>query len=176
MPYWFDGNNLIGRSSAAARADRVARMAFLSALNNWRRSGGGRFHVWFDGDDPGDMLPPSGIVVRYSAPESADSAICRRLHEIDRPGEVIVVTNDRELSSRCRHAGANIVDWNQFTLKMQSRSAAHPRVVQPTTKSSGRQRPDRTHKIRQTSGDTPTAVDVDDWLSFFGIDKSKTEY
>ena len=176
MPYWFDGNNLIGLSSAAARADRLSRTAFLSALNEWRRSGGGRFHVWFDGDDPGDMRPPAGIIVRYSAPESADAAICHRLQEIERPGEIIIVTNDRELSSRCRAAGANILDWNQFTLKMQARSAAPPRTAQPTTKNVGRQRNDRTHKTRQPSGDAPMAVDVDDWLRFFGIDKSKTEY
>ena len=149
MPYWFDGNNLIGLSAAAARADRRSRAAFLSALHGWRSTGGGRFLVWFDGDDPADMRPPPGVTVRYSAPESADAAICRRLREIERPGEVIIVTNDRELASRCRNNGANALDWNRFMIKMQARSEA-----------------------RQTHH-TPvdTSVDVDDWMRFFGVDE-----
>jgi len=163
MPYWFDGNNLIGLSADAARADRRSRMAFLSALSGWRGAGGGRFLVWFDGDDPADMPTPPGVAVRYSAPGSADAAICRRLHEIERPGEVIVVTNDRELSSRCRNAGANVLDWHRFALKMQSRSAA------PAAKNTRRRRPGETRQINQAQGDASTAVDVDDWLRFFEI-------
>jgi predicted RNA-binding protein with PIN domain len=158
MPYWFDGNNLIGLSTDAARADRRSRMAFLSALSGWRGAGGGRFLVWFDGDDPADMPTPPGVAVRYSAPGSADAAICRHLREIERPGEVIVVTNDRELSSRCRDAGANVLDWDRFALKMQARSAA-------------RRRPGETRQINHAQGDASAAVDVDDWLRFFGIDE-----
>ena len=158
MPYWFDGNNLLGLSAAAARADRGSRAAFLSALSGWR--GGGRFLVWFDGDDPADMPSPPGVAVRYSAPESADAAICRRLREIERPGEITVVTNDRELSSRCRDAGGNVLDWNRFTLKMQARPAPENRP---------RGRPDRARQARRTPVDAAPAVDVDDWLRFFGI-------
>ena len=110
------------------------------------------------------MRPPPGVTVRYSAPESADAAICRRLREIERPGEVIVVTNDCELSSRCRKAGANILDWSRFTLKMQARSAAPPRTV--------RQMPGRVHKKQRTDENASAAVDVDDWLRFFGMDEA----
>jgi len=173
MPYWFDGNNLIGLSADAARADRRSRAAFLSALNGWRGAGGGRFLVWFDGDDPADMQPPPGIAVRYSAPESADAAICRRLREIERPGEVIVVTNDRELSSRCRNAGANVMDWNRFTVKMQARSAAPRRAAAPTAKNARCRRHGEARQMNQASGEVSSAVDVDDWLRFFGIDESQ---
>ena len=171
MPYWFDGNNLIGLSAAAARADRPARTAFLSALSGWRRAGGGRFLVWFDGDDPVDMRPPPGVAVRYSAPESADAAICRRLWEIERPGDVIVVTNDRELSSRCRNAGAKVLDWGRFTQKMQSRSAKPPRSVPTTVKNGGHDRAGRARQARKMSEDASQNIDVDDWLRYFGIDK-----
>ena len=175
MPYWFDGNNLIGLSAAGAHADRPSRAAFLSALSDWRGAGGGRFLVWFDGDDPADIRPPSGVAVRYSAPESADDAICRRLREIERPGEVIVVTNDFELSSRCRNAGARVLDWSRFTLKMQTLSATPRRPAQSMTKN-GRVR--RTGAVRQEHRTTrdiseTVDVDVDDWLRFFGINETK---
>jgi hypothetical protein len=150
MPYWFDGNNLIGQSAAAAKADRQTRRAFLSTLSLYHKSGGGKFLVYFDGDDPGRSSAPTGVAVRYSAPESADAAILRRLQEIQHPSEFIIVTNDRELMARCRHAGAAALDWRQFTSKMQSR---------PTLQS---------HKTK----DLQDRVDVDDWIRYFGLDNT----
>jgi len=172
MPYWFDGNNLIGLSAADARADRPSRAAFMSALSVWRATGGGRFLIWFDGDDPADMQPPSGVAVRFSAPESADAAICRRLREIERPWEVIVVTNDRELSSRCRNIGAKVLDWGGFSLKMQSRSFAPFSAARPATGSGARDRAKRARQTRKTSRDVSQNIDIDDWLHYFGMDGS----
>jgi predicted RNA-binding protein with PIN domain len=149
MPYWFDGNNLIGQSAAAARADSRVRRAFLSALSACHRSGGGRFLVYFDGDDPNRSAPPPGVAIRYSAPESTDQVILRRLKEVQRPSEVIVVTNDRELMTRCQDAGAAGLNWRQFTSKMRSRS--HPSPVQK---------------------DAQERVDIEDWMRYFGLDKT----
>ncbi len=149
VPYWFDGNNLIGQSAATARADRRARRAFLDKLSSYHRSGGGRFLVYFDGDDPGRSASPAGVAVRYSAPASADEAILRRLREIQYPSEVIVVTNDRELMGRCRDAGASALDWREFSSKMESRFS------------------------RRKPGKTPQEkVDVEEWLRYFGLDKT----
>jgi uncharacterized protein YaiI (UPF0178 family) len=61
---------------------------------------------------------------------------------------VIVVTNDRELASRCRNAGASVMDWRQFTSKMQSRSAP-----------------------RDAQSDSRERVDVEDWMRYFGLDE-----
>ena len=171
MPYWFDGNNLIGLSAAAARADRPSREAFLSALSGWSGAGGGRFLVWFDGDDPADMRPPPGVIVRYSAPESADAVICRRLREIERPGEVVIVTNDHELTSCCRNIGAKVLDWNGFSLKMRARSAAPPRTARAASENSRLKRSGRVHQMHKASGGASATVDVEDWLRFFGIDE-----
>ena len=151
MPYWFDGNNLIGQSAAAAKADSRAREAFLSALFSYHRGGGGKFLVYFDGDDPGRSACPPGVAVRYSAPLSTDEAIFHRLREIRNPSEVIVVTNDRELTARCRNEGATVLNWSEFAAKMQSRRVPHGKRVEP-----------------------PEPVDVDDWLHYFGIKKQES--
>jgi predicted RNA-binding protein with PIN domain len=150
MPYWFDGNNLIGQSAARSQADPVARRAFLSKLSDYYKSGGGRFLVYFDGDDPDRSVPPAGIRVRYSAPISTDEAILRGLKDIQRPEEVIVVSNDRELMMRCRNAGAAALGWQEFTSKMRSR----------------RIQKDRKQDARQS-------VDLDEWIHYFGLDKTK---
>ncbi|MBN1566587.1 MAG: NYN domain-containing protein [Acidobacteria bacterium] len=150
MPYWFDGNNLIGQSAAAAKANAEVRKAFLSRLSSLHRSGGGRFLVYFDGDEPVRSTPPPGVAIRYSAPMSADEAILCRLREIQHPGEVIIVTNDLALMARCKNEGATVMSWQDFMSKMQTRSARR----------SARKNPEK-------------PVDVDDWIQYFGLDKSK---
>ena len=148
MPYWFDGNNLIGQSAAAANSDARTRKAFLSALHFYHRSGGGKFHAYFDGDDRDRSPSPPGVSIRYSAPVSTDEAILQRLREIKNPSEVIIVTNDRELAARCRHAGAAVLTWNEFITRMQSR-----RVPQ------------------KNRDDQPERVDIDEWMRYFGLEK-----
>ena len=150
MPYWFDGNNLIGRSAAAAKSDAGTRRAFLSALSSLHRSGGGRFLVYFDGEDPDRAAMPPGVAVRYSAPSSADEALLRRLREIEHPAEIIVVTNDRQLMTRCRNEGAKAITWQEFSEKMQARAAVRPKKSVPEE-----------------------PINVDEWIDFFGLDRTK---
>jgi predicted RNA-binding protein with PIN domain len=147
MPYWFDGNNLIGLSASATRQQPDLLRAFLSKLAEYHRAGGGRFLVYFDGDDPGRSIPPPGVRALYAAPVSADDAIVERLRGIHHPAEVIVVTNDRKLQSRCRGAGAKALDWQQFTSKMASRK-------------------------KRSSVDPGQDIDVQEWMDYFGIEDS----
>ena len=144
MPYWFDGNDLIGQSTASSRARPQVRKSFLSTLSAYYKSGGGRFLVYFDGDDSDRSMPPPGIRIRYSAPLSADDAIIRSLHDIRRPGEVIVVSNDTALQNRCRNTGSKVMNWQQFSSKMKSR---------------------KTHGKSKNAVEQP--VDVEDWLDYF---------
>jgi predicted RNA-binding protein with PIN domain len=148
MPYWFDGNNLIGQSAESSRARPQALQSFLSTLSAYHKSGGGRFLVYFDGDDTGRSMPSPGVRVRYSAPFSADEVIVRRLREISRPGEVIVVTNDTALQNQCRNAGSKVMNWRQFSIKIQSRKS----------------RPSGGKNIQEP-------VDVEDWMDYFGLNK-----
>ena len=97
MPYWFDGNNLIGQSVEAARADRKTRQAFLSLLSTRTFGRKNRFIVFFDGEDPDRSSPPHGINVRYSAPISSDDAILSGIRGSRSPSDIIVVTNDNAL-------------------------------------------------------------------------------
>jgi hypothetical protein len=148
MPYWFDGNNLVGQSAAAVKADSRICREFLSALGVFRSMRGGKFLVYFDGDDPGRFSSPPGIGIKFSAPLSTDETILRRLGEIQHPFEVIVVTNDRELLLRCRSAGASTMDWSEFESRMKTSPAP-----------------------RRAKNERPVQVDIEDWLRYFGLDK-----
>lgn len=145
MPYWFDGNNLIGQSAAAARTDSRTRREFLSTLVSYRRAGGGRFLVFFDGDDPRQSASPPGVPVRYTAPEPADEAILDGLRAARNPSEIIVVTNDRGLAARCRNEGAPVLTWSEFHSKMSRRARL-----------AGRPEPQE-------------KIDVDDWMRYFNL-------
>jgi len=147
MPYWFDGNNLIGQSAASARLDPQTRKSFLGLLSGYATAGGGRFTVYFDGDDSGSGLPPRGVRVRYSAPYSTDDAILRSAAGARSPSEIVVVTNDHGLAGRCRQAGVKTMDWRQFTAKMAART--HP---------------------RPGSAPKDEKVNLDDWSRYFGLD------
>jgi predicted RNA-binding protein with PIN domain len=152
MPYFFDGNNLIGLSAERARGDRQTRRAFLELLSGYSSSRGGKFIAYFDGDDPDRAVPPKGVRVRYSAPLPSDDAIVRDIEGTRLPDEIIVVTNDRSLTSRCRHAGAQGMNWSGFIRRMEKR--ARPSLRRPK-------------KEEQ--------IDVKDWSKFFGLDPDSLE-
>jgi predicted RNA-binding protein with PIN domain len=148
MPYWFDGNNLIGQSAAVARQDPKTRSSFLALLSSYATSRGGHFVVFFDGDDPGRATPPRGVRVRYCAPLSTDDAILRQAEGARTPAEIIVVTNDRELAARSRCEGVKTMDWRQFTEKVSaSSSRGHGKAVPKDEK-----------------------VDLEEWSRYFGLD------
>jgi predicted RNA-binding protein with PIN domain len=151
MPYWLDGNNLIGMPAARARADRDTRQQFLSLLSSCAQARGGRFVVYFDGDDPDGTRPPAGVRLRYSAPFSTDDAILREIEGCRVPSEVTVVTNDRSLGARCRGAGAKTMSWSEFTAKV------------------GRAR------LRAGGGERDEQVDVADWIQYFGLNEDGVE-
>jgi hypothetical protein len=150
MPYWFDGNNLIGQSAAAARVDRETRRSFLGLLSRIAVARHARFIVYFDGDDTERSTPPRGIRVRYSAPLSTDDAILRTAEGAGSPADIIVVTNDRGLALRCRDAGVGTMDWSRFTSRMSSSR----RRGEPAAKQDEK-------------------VDLDDWSRYFGLDPRK---
>jgi hypothetical protein len=150
MPYWFDGNNLIGQSAAMARQDRTTRKSFLALLGEHALARGGRFVVFFDGDDHDRSMPPRGVRVRYSAPLSADDAILRDVQGASARSEIIIVTNDHCLASSCRGLGVKTMDWRQFSAKMASSSGKPAKTVPKEEK-----------------------IDLEDWSHYFGLDPKK---
>ncbi len=149
MPYWMDGNNLIGQPVEMSREDRRTRVAFLQTLGRFRRERGGRFTVFFDGEDPEGSASPPGVQVRYCAPRSADDEILYRLAGARTPSEVTVVTNDRALAARARSAGARLLTWQQFVSAMQRSPGAPARRAEPPGEKQ---------------------IDVDEWSKYFGLD------
>lgn len=147
MPFIFDGNNIIGQSAAQARADPAPRRAFLDLLGRCAAGRRAKLIVFFDGDLAERTLPPRGVQVRFSAPLSSDQAILDAVAGARRPAELVVVTNDRALATRCRQAGARAMDWSEFASRLA-------RWLPPSPGEPLKEKP----------------VDLDEWSEFFGFD------
>ena len=86
----------------------------------------------FDGKHPvegDDAHPAPGLEVVFAP--SADDWIVRRVRESERAERIGVVTHDRQVSGRCRHAGAIVRAPGNFL-------AALPRAEPPGDPGSGR--------------------------------------
>ncbi|HKA35661.1 MAG TPA: NYN domain-containing protein [Thermoanaerobaculia bacterium] len=147
MPYFLDGNNLIGRARGTARPSEKDRKEFLAEIADRLRATRAKATVFFDG--AGERSSTLGsLTIRESGSEPADDLIIREIGRFREPREVIVVTADRGLARRARDAGAGAITPDEFWSRF------------------GR------GEHRQPGKDAPK-VDVDDWLRYFGDEKNR---
>ncbi|HYK41935.1 MAG TPA: NYN domain-containing protein, partial [Thermoanaerobaculia bacterium] len=115
MPYFLDGNNLIGIERRTARPGEEDRAALLSELSARLRGNRSTVRVFFDGEGRAATL---GNLSVSGAGGSADEAILRDVERASDPRQVTVVTADRELARRCRELGAKTLApsdfWSRF--------------------------------------------------------------
>jgi predicted RNA-binding protein with PIN domain len=86
--------------------------------------------VWlvFDGQHPlnsGDTIGSENPTVVFAP--SADDWIVKYVRESDDVARLIVVTGDRQVADRCRHAGARVVAPREFLRRCDEATAVSPR-------------------------------------------------
>jgi len=143
MPYFLDGNNLIGLARKSSRPGEDDRAALLSELSARLRSTRATVRVFFDGEG---RAASYGSLTVSGVGGSADEAIVRELGKTSDPRQVIVVTADRELGRRVRDAGAKTMAPPDFWKRMAP---------------------------SETAGGKETKVDVDEWLDYFADPKNR---
>jgi hypothetical protein len=147
MPYFLDGNNLIGQARRTGRPSEEDRKAFLAEIADRLRATRAKATVFFDGGDARRSSLGS-LTIRDCGAESADDAMVAEVARFREPREVLVVTADRALSRRVRDAGGRAMEpeefWNRFG------KGPKPQARADTTK-----------------------VDVDEWLRFFEDEKNR---
>src|SRR5262245_24144731 len=147
MPYFLDGNNLIGLERGTARPSEEDRKAFEAEIADRLRGKRMKATVFFDGSGGRDSSLGS-LTIRNSGSERADDLIVREIGRFREPREVIVVTADRELSRRARDAGASTISPEEFWLRTGRAPAGERRSEQ-------------------------AKVDVEEWLKYFKDDKNR---
>ncbi len=109
-----DGYNLIRQSDVLRAHERhgleAGRKALVHLLAGYRRATGHRITVVFDG--PAGVFPPAGgpagVRVLYSRGRKADDWIKELIDASDDPGELVVVSADREVVDYARLARCRI--------------------------------------------------------------------
>lgn len=140
MPYYLDGNNLIGLALRAARPAEGDRQALVQELADRLRVTRSSVRLFFDG--PGRATTSLGRLTVREAGGSADEAILREVSTARDPGQITVVTADRELCRRSQEAGARTQTPAQFWARFGTGGTAPSK-------------PDATR------------VDVDEWIDYF---------
>jgi len=147
MPYFLDGNNLIGKALGSRRPSEDDRQALISEVSERLRRTRARAVLFFDG--PGDRRTSLGsLSIREAGTGGADEAILREVGRALAPGEITVVTEDRGLTRRVRDAGAATLSPDEFWSRFGT----------------GRE-PSRR--------DDAAKVDVEDWLKYFDDEKNR---
>ena len=147
MPYFLDGNNLIGHALGASRPSEENRQSLVAEVADRLRRTRATAVLFFDG--PGDKRSSLGsLSIRDCGGAGADDAILREIGRSQAPQEITVVTADRALVRRARDCGAKALSPGDFW----SRFGA--------AKTPARREPDG-------------KVDVDAWLQYFEDEKNR---
>ncbi len=147
MPYFLDGNNLIGRARGRARPGEDDRGALISELCERLRETRARAVVFFDGPAGAGATSLGSLSIRFSGGASADEVILREISRARAAGEITLVTADRDLSRQARDRGAKVVSPEMFWEKF-GRARGH-------------------------ASERPERIDVEDWLKYFGDDGNR---
>jgi predicted RNA-binding protein with PIN domain len=139
VPYFLDGNNLIGIARKTKRPGEDDRSALLSELAARLRSNRSSVRVFFDGEGRAAAF---GSLTVSGTGGSADESILRELAKIRDPRQVTVVTADRDLARRARDAGAKTMHPSDFWNTLAP--------IPPAAD-------------RQSAG----TIDVDEWMDYF---------
>jgi predicted RNA-binding protein with PIN domain len=148
VPYFLDGNNLIGLVRRTARPGEDDRSALIAEISERLRHTRSSVRLFFDG--PAGRQTGLGRLTVTDAGGSADEAILRGIADAKDPGAITVVTADRELSRRVRDAGGRTMAPNAFWARFGASGVA-------------------------TSRPEGSPVDVDEWMGYFADPKNRTD-
>ena len=117
MPYFLDGNNLIGHARGTSRPSEEDRRALIAEVADRLRQTRAKALLFFDG--PRQKRTSLGsLSIHECGAGGADAAILREIARSAAPQEIIVVTADRDLARRARDSRARSLSpgafWNRF--------------------------------------------------------------
>jgi predicted RNA-binding protein with PIN domain len=127
MYYLIDGYNLIFTLIESKESLQVFRQKTIRYLQKKFAQGSLSGMLVFDGahrrDEESGLSYPSPLIVAYAPKgQSADAYIVEEIEKTKNPKQIIVVTNDRGLSSHARSHGAKVQSNREFILFLKKRS------------------------------------------------------
>jgi hypothetical protein len=115
MKAFIDGHNAIHALKLGAEDHETARGLLARRV---LEAAGDEAVIFFDARSASKGLPVTGrlhgVAVRFCRKTTADEEILAEVRRTARPGEVTVVTDDRELAGRARQLGARTAPVERF--------------------------------------------------------------
>jgi predicted RNA-binding protein with PIN domain len=146
MPYVVDGSNVMAHNVGWHRDKPAARRRLIRDAARFVASTRAKVTLVFDGapdDDFPDGTTHRSVKILYSRPgEDADTRIVELVRTARSKRQLVVVTSDRELASRARGEGAQVIRSGEFRTMLTDAAGGEP--------------------------EKPDADDVDQWLAVFG--------
>jgi predicted RNA-binding protein with PIN domain len=147
VPYFLDGNNLIGHARRTDHPSDDDRVALITEVAARLRRTKARAVIFFDGgSEKGSSL--GSLSIRACQGTSADDQIAREIEKTIAPQEITVVTADRALARRVHGLGAKAIAPAEFWNRVGASGSAEERR-EPT--------------------------DVEDWTRYFADLRNKLE-
>jgi predicted RNA-binding protein with PIN domain len=151
-----DGHNLIGQLSAPRLDDPDDEEQLLCRLRGYRASSGESMVVYFDAGETYFASPrrsEPGITVRNaSIGQPADALIVQDIQRHPRPGDLTVVTSDREVQQVANNHGCRVIDSVTFAAELE-----HPR------RRLARRRP----RAKASAEPRLSSQEIEEWLQVF---------
>jgi predicted RNA-binding protein with PIN domain len=124
VPYLIDGHNLIGRLPDLSLSDPDDEAQLVARLRGYMARRGKRCTVIFDRGLPGGpsrrLSTHSVQVVFAHGGTTADAIILERIHEARDPGNLIVVSADREIVNAARRRRMRVMSPARFAAELNA--------------------------------------------------------
>lgn len=161
MPILVDGHNLIGQIPTIDMADPDDEAQLVMLLRRYAaRRRGRKVVVIFDGGVYGHPDNLSGYMVeaRFArSPRDADAELIRRIREVKRRDEWVVVSSDRAVAGEARARGLQVLSAQEFARRLAALDM--PRA-----------------SLREKRNDRPLSkAEIEEWMRVFGVEKGEDE-
>ncbi len=162
MPILVDGHNLIGRGAFPdihlSDPDDEARL--VRRLQAYASRTHQRLTVVFDHGLPGgpsDVLSGGGVRVVFAAlGRTADGVLRERIQHARRPGEITLVTSDRQLAEAAEQQGCRVIPSETFARQLRPR-LSRGKSIEESAEGENETKPER----------YPSDEEIEAWLQIF---------
>jgi predicted RNA-binding protein with PIN domain len=161
MPILVDGHNLIGQIPTIDMADPDDEAQLVMLLRRYAgRRRGRKIVVVFDGGVYGHPDNLNGYMVEAHfarSPKDADSELIRRIRQVKRSDEWVVVSSDRAVAGEAHARGLQVLSSQEFARRLAALDM--PRA-----------------SLRDKRNDRPLSrAEIEEWMRVFGVEEGEDE-
>ena len=129
MPYLIDANNLAGKLDLLDEADFDQKL--IKIIKEYIRRYNKKITLVFEGRDPmGDKVAEGNLTIIYSPRDdyykNADVKIIELIRITEKPEQLVVITDDREILEAAEQAGCQIKKASYFAQILNSHKSTNP--------------------------------------------------